>query len=178
MHADEPPVFSREYPISLAHRRKILERLPVGGRLFEYGCNDTTLWLRANCQTGETLLGVENDARWADLIGVPCTGGPAGREETRRQEEPTKACWEYVKYPERCIKGGRKFDVIIVAGAWRTLCLLASVEYLARGGALFLYNAERDWYQVGRDAYETVCVHADENDPSGAELWEGRIPDG
>ena len=179
---DKPPTLCEHYVMGLRHRKTILDALPPGGRMLEWGSGDSTLWFRENMDADQTLVSVENDLAWSELTGAQCYGGPAGRNATIGEEAVTERTFEYVwvgpwiNARKQCgVEPGDKqfgYDVILVDGVWRTVCVLAAAYMLKHQGTVFLHDSERDWYAAGILLYPNRTEHGSCPDYEGPELLE------
>ena len=151
-----PPWHSSHYLIGLEHRIAILETLPDDGAMLEYGAGDSTEWFLANKKPTQTILTVENNPQWAQKVtGAHFAGGAAG---ANAKEAPTLGTIDYVWYPV-LLDNPRLFDVVLVDGVWRTICLLAAWHMLKLGGSVFLHDSHRRWYDAGKAIYSAEIDH-------------------
>lgn len=65
----------------------------------------------------------------------------------------SEAVFEYVNLPTTL---EFPFDVIIIDGRYRRRCLLAAKEALAKGGTVYLHDAQREWYYPSLSVYGKV----------------------
>lgn len=132
--------------MALAHREYIRDSVPDGGRLLEWGCGGSTLWLREQLLGRADIFSCEHTEQWATKIGAAYVPVQAGQYGSPQEEfwltDPTA----YVHYPRTI---GGLFDVLFVDGVVRNLCLLAAVNYLKPRGRIILHDSERSWYSVG-----------------------------
>ncbi len=139
------------------HRDAILDALPPGGRMLEWGSGGSTSYFADNLPPGATLLSIEHDPAWhhqvAGVIGesdrltlrlVPAEG-PLGRNATDEEEDPRPLR----KYIHAADADG-PFDVILVDGYARGSCLARARELLKPGGVVFLHDAQRPWYDQAK----------------------------
>ncbi|MGP1271860.1 MAG: class I SAM-dependent methyltransferase [Phycisphaerales bacterium] len=172
------------YLIGDRHRRIILEHLPTGGRLLEFGSGTTTAWLAEHLPEGAGMLSVEHDPAWADRVRGLL---PAGARAELVVREPTAPLGPNASHGEErpdLLKGyihaadaeaarHGPFDVILVDGVARDACLEHARSLLAPGGTVFLHDAQRPWYDRGK---QTLVAHGHAGmcpDYPGPHLWWG-----
>jgi predicted O-methyltransferase YrrM len=174
LNENKPPEIGDHYLLGLRHRIAVLSRLPERGNMLEYGSGDSTLWFRANLKEGQSLMSIENDSGWAQRTGAISVGGRAGDNGMISEEALTTGTAEYVWQPLLRPNSPGKFDVILIDGVWRTMCLLAAIHMLAPGGVVFLHDAQRDWYETGKVIYKHQTSLDMCDDYAGTELVELR----
>lgn len=164
------------------HRDAILDALPPGGRMLEWGSGGSTSYFADNLPPGATLLSIEHDPAWhrqvAEAIGkndrltlrlVPAEG-PLGRNATAEEEDPCPLR-SYIHAAD----GDGPFDVILVDGYARGSCLARARDLLRPGGTVFLHDAQRPWYDEAKRSCGLVqwgCIGSCPDYPT-AHLWYG-----
>lgn len=169
---DLPPSIGRHYVMALEHRKTILRSLPENGKMLEWGSGDSTLWFKANLKEGQTIHSIEHSKKYAELAGAHFVPVKAGTNATIKEEIPDVGSTDYVWYPRKL---NEKFDVILVDGIVRNLCLLVSTIFLKEGGVVFLHDAHRSWYETGKAIFEHYKLYDEFEDYPNTTLWEGRI---
>ena len=167
-----PHAFGKHYLMALEHRKTILRCLPPDGRMLEYGSGSSTLWFQENLQGSQELISIESDKKFARKTGAIWANVETGGNASIAEEHVTVSCYRYVWEP---IKYGN-FDVILVDGVFRNLCLLAARCFLNPGGVVFLHDANRNWYEAGKALYQNSAMHESHPDYKGILLWEGKNP--
>lgn len=138
------------------HRQAIIERLPRGGRMLEWGAGGSTVWFADHLPEGASLTSVEHDEQWLSQVAAqlghrpnvrllhrPATAA-LGRNATIEEEEAVPLD-SYVHAVD-----GERFDVILVDGYARGACLRQAQALLAAGGTIFLHDAQRPWYDADK----------------------------
>lgn len=166
---DLPPQFSHHYLMGLDHRCAIAAAVPEGGKMLEWGSGNSTAWFRANLPDA-TVVSVEHHPKWAERVGsdrhFPVD---VGRNATIGEERWKGNITPYITTAH----DGAPWDVILVDGVLRNLCMLSSVPYLNPVGVLFLHDSQRDWYGAGKAGFVTALVAKSCADYPGPELWAG-----
>jgi predicted O-methyltransferase YrrM len=143
---------NRTYAIGLEHRTLIINNLPPGGRMLEWGSGYSTLWFRERLRIDQSLHSIEHDPQWAENIDnvelVPLEI-PIGCKEA----EDTSLDPHWSKYVE-APRGA--YDVILIDGILRNECLRKAQLLLKRSGRVFLHDAQRDWYAEGLQGWKVV----------------------
>ncbi|MDX9911771.1 MAG: class I SAM-dependent methyltransferase [Phycisphaerales bacterium] len=162
-------------------RERILSMLPEGGRMLEWGSGGSTLWFGERLPRGAKMVSVEHHAQWADevrdwvahLENVELRFRPSNGPERANatiEEEDARGLEEYV----RATRGeDEKFDVILVDGVARCVCMERARELLAPGGTIFLHDAQRDWYDEGKAKWTEHGHIGSCADYPGPHLWWG-----
>jgi hypothetical protein len=161
-----------------AHRRRIAESVPPGGRYLEWGVGGTTIWLDGNLPLDVTMVSVEHHVGWANAVDPHLSGrcslvvkpGEAGRNATIFEEDP-RFLWDYIHAAD----GLGKFDVILVDGVARTQCGIQAEGLLKDEGTIFLHDAQRWWYDGMKALYRGVDVLPSCLDYPGPTLWRGAL---
>ncbi|MEM8757173.1 MAG: class I SAM-dependent methyltransferase [Planctomycetota bacterium] len=168
------------YLIGQRHREIILEHLPAGGRLLEFGSGTSSVWLAERLHEGASMLSVEHDAAWFDrvqqmlapfdrceqILRVPT--GTLGPNASAGEERPD-LLREYIHAAD----DRDPFDVILVDGVARDACLEHARSLLKPGGTIVLHDAQRPWYDRGK---QTLTAHGHAGscpDYPGPHLWWG-----
>jgi hypothetical protein len=137
-------------------RRAVLDALPAGGSLLEWGGGGTTRWLLERMAPDQRLVTVEHCREWAQKVASNCGTYP---NWTILHKPPTQRVGENGTHWEECPAGLTDyvcpvplegFDVFLIDGVARGACL-ANVLLNARPGArVFLHDhsgdKRADWY--------------------------------
>lgn len=105
--------------------------------VFEFGAGHSTIyWARA----GARVYAVESDAKWFDLVGDKVRD--LGIDNVTMYLKSDKE--DYV----RCIEkiGIVEFDMVIVDGGPRPLCVEAAIPFVRPGGLLVIDNTDWHWW--------------------------------
>jgi len=140
--------------MAINQQAEILNHLPAGGAMLEWGSGGTTKQLLLGMQTSQRLVSVEHHAEWAAKVEAECrncpnheilvkesTGGVVGKNATQWEECPVGLAG-YI-YP--CDLS--EFDVFLVDGVARGSCLMSVFTYGKSGAWVFLHDANRPWYE-------------------------------
>jgi len=139
-----------------------------GARVFEYGSGASSFWL---ARRGADVTSVEHDADWfkevatrakayanIELKLVPPTdlGGRKGPGEygSGRAGYEGKSFETYVRTIET--SGGR-FDLIVIDGRARSMCLRTALTQLTENGLILFDNAARARYQAAINEVGLNC---------------------
>lgn len=120
--------------------------LDGAAHVFEYGSGVSTDWLEARCLL---LNSVEHDHMYGSI--------PKGNKPLLRERPYHNA-----------IDEGQvtSYDMILVDGRDRVLCIEAAIPYLKGGGLLVLDNSERPRYAPGVKLMDTWnCIHFEQRRP-------------
>ena len=170
---DLKPLHGSHYLMGLEHREIIATSIPQGGRMLEWGCGNSTVWFRANVPDA-TIVSVEHDPERAERFGAVHRAVNAGKPATIGEEwfsaesDPSG----YV-FASDFIPAKPEYDVILVDGVLRNLCLLAAHLWLTPTGVVFLHDSDRNWYTTGQQAYRGVMESGSCHDYPGPKLWAG-----
>lgn len=96
-----------------------------GKRIFEYGCGASTVWYR---NKGAKVFGVESNENWHKAVMDAC-------DCNIKLSTPDAYPYE--------IRGEFKYDIIVIDGIERDLCLKPSLQYLKKGGLLIIDNFDQ-----------------------------------
>lgn len=160
-------------------REQIERRLFAGCRVLEWGCGGSTLWLADRLPRGAHLVSIEHHRDWyervAQAIGqrdnvtmiLSEPRGPIGRNATI-EEEDSSGLEAYIHSAD-----GQTFDVILVDGVARGVCMAHARSLLRPGGTVFLHDAHRDWYDGAKAGYVEHGTIGSCEDYPGPLLWWG-----
>lgn len=162
------PQTNVEYLLGLKHREAILEALPPGGTMFEWGCGGSTLWFR---EQGVNLTSLEHDKKWAFRFGaffvnignIPIASPAEELCDINDAQNPYLLAFAH-----------RKYDVILVDGVLRNKCLKVAKNMLNPGGTVFLHDFQRDWYGAGMEGYSWETLPSCDDYP-GPTLGKGKL---
>ena len=115
----------------------LVERLPAGVSVFEYGCGDGTLWWAT---TAELVVSVEHDQSWYERVEAQL---PENAELLLRDLD--------LNYVNSISEAGIDFDVVVVDGRKRSECINAAANCLSKSGLIILDNSERKAYRESVD---------------------------
>jgi hypothetical protein len=170
------------YLIGERHRRIIIEHLPAGGRMLEWGSGTSTVWFAEHLPADATLLSIEHDREWFgrvrsmlaghDCVGLRChpPAGILGPNASVGEERPD-LLRDYIHAAD----ADGAFDVILVDGVARDACLEHARALLKPGGTIFLHDAQRPWYDRGKLTHEAHGHCGSCPDYPGPHLWWGGI---
>jgi len=131
----------------------ILQKIIDNGknlRIFEYGMGASTIWF-LNQKNVALLHSVEHDYQWFDFISI---------EATRALPNAKKVALMHRDQPyHNAIEGAEGFrmqyyDIILVDGRNRNLCIQSATRHLAPNGFIILDNSEREHYAPGKQLLE------------------------
>ena len=124
-------------------------------RVFEYGSGASTIWL---ARRAESVISIEHDLSWHEVVSdrlVPFSNAKVRLIEADR--EPVagygseKRGWEgrsFQRYASAIDKETGQFDLIVIYGRARAVCLAHAVKRLAPGGMILFDNSARERYRV------------------------------
>jgi len=116
---------------------EFLERIVTGARVFEFGMGGSTPWL---AERALALVSVDHSSTWYDRVKDKIVAlGELAAEWT------LVLCEDLAHYPATIHQHGW-FDVVIVDGRERVLCVTAAVLHVVVGGWLVLDDSERKGY--------------------------------
>ena len=142
----------RTEPWLTEEANRILDLIIQNGtnlRVFEYGMGASTIWFLK--QKNVALLhSVEHDPEWYDFISKEATRAlpNAKKVALMRRDQP------YHNAIDEAGRFDRKYDIILVDGRNRNLCIQSAASYLAPDGFIILDNSERSHYSPGKDLLE------------------------
>jgi hypothetical protein len=125
----------------------VLENLPAGSMVFEYGGGGSTMWLEDH---GATVTVVEHDPEW---YGQLTRDVSAQTELVMKRAQPAGEIGSdvsagffdgYVAAIDGQPEGG--LDLVIVDGRARVACVRAAMGKVKTGGLLLLDDSDRDRY--------------------------------
>jgi predicted O-methyltransferase YrrM len=124
----------------------ILQKIIDNGknlRIFEYGMGASTIWF-AKQPSVEYIYSVEHEQEWFDEITrlMPSNAKSTIHVTLMLKKMPYNNAIESA-VPQR------PFDIILVDGRNRNLCIQSSIKHLAENGVLILDNSEREYYAPG-----------------------------
>lgn len=170
------------YLIGERHRSIILEHLPRGGRMLEWGSGTSTGWFAEHLPAGARMLSVEHDRQWfermrqmtaglrgIDVRCIPPTG-MLGPNASIGEERP-----DLLRSYIHAADADGPFDVILVDGVARDACIEHARSLLKPGGTVFLHDAQRPWYDRGKLTLEAHGHSGSCPDYPGPHLWWGGI---
>lgn len=119
-------------------------------RVFEYGMGASTLWFLQ--QKNVSLLhSVEHDPEWFDFIS----------KEVIKAHLPNSKIVELMNRAQpyhSAIHGNndfdRQYDIILIDGRNRNLCIQSSLLHCAPNGCIILDNSEREHYLPGKKLFD------------------------
>lgn len=133
--------------------------------VLEFGSGASTLWF---AERVNLLVSIEHDPKWYKKIS----------DELKSRDLKLK---DYIlgqrPYHEQCFKyENTSFDLVVVDGRDRVLCVKASKKLVKPGGYLILDNSERERYKEVFDImkdWEEVSFIQNGVDKTGWEAYEG-----
>ena len=159
---DENPLPVYMDPIEFSQLTAIVETIRPKTFL-EWGSGGSTRSLLLDCPFIERYISVEHDVEWGEkvknIVKDPRLSlhliqpdQPIDIDNPKRQEEiawnaraerEPELMKSYVGFPRTL---GLEFDMILVDGRARRLCLLEGWELLRNGGVIVLHDAQREDY--------------------------------
>lgn len=138
-----------------------LEERP-DARVFEWGSGASTVWLG---RRSATVTSVEHDREWADTMAgvlpgnaslkvvepVPSTDGADGVPSGKSGFEGL----DFSSYVAAIETTDGSFDLIVIDGRAREVCLQRALPRLADGGLIVLDNVDRARYRAAIDKHCT-----------------------
>jgi hypothetical protein len=117
----------------------LLDRIVTGARVFEFGMGGSTPWL---AERALSLVSVDHSQTWYDRVkdDIVALG-------ERAAEWELVLCEDLAHYPATIHRLGW-FDVVIVDGRERVLCVTSAVLHIIVEGWLVLDDSERSGYGV------------------------------
>jgi hypothetical protein len=103
--------------------------------LFEYGSGFSTEYYARRCRT---VVSVEYDRVWFDKLSGKMPANASLMHVPR--DEPAV-------YSQSIRKAGLVFDVVVVDGAHRVLCIKSSLDFLSSAGIVILDDSDREEYK-------------------------------
>lgn len=125
-------------------------------RVFEWGSGASTVWL---ARRAESVVAVEHDPDWARIVKTLVGQNPAvelvtmpptqarGLPGEARSAKPGHENLDFHDYVNVIEKVGGEFDVIVIDGRAREVCLQAALPHLVEDGLLVFDNVERRRYR-------------------------------
>lgn len=142
--------------MAASHRQLIVDDVPQGGVLFEWGCGGTSAWLAdALAKKGARLRSVEHHPDWYQKVAPIAERLPNWTLEhvapaagytfpnATKAEEDMRLLEDYVKGGSVVAYGA---DVVLIDGVARGACL-SMVSYLDPSPVIYLHDTQRDWYE-------------------------------
>lgn len=166
--------------LGLSHREAILQALPAGGRLLEWGSGGSTHWFRSMLAKDQEIVSIEHNPDWARLIGgvrlLPLD--VAGGKPSAEYAPGTSEVYLGDDLPYVRGEGLGQFDVVLVDGVLRNACLLRlrNSDLLKPGATVFLHDAQRDWYEPGKTGIDWDQSWPACPDYRGPTLIAGSLP--
>lgn len=112
-------------------------------RVFEYGSGASTAWL---ARRAASVVSVEHEAAWGEQVDARIAGFPNARLLHRPlsvTDDPSSLA--YVRAIE---ESEGPFDLIVVDGRHRAVCLAAAIPHLAPGGYILFDDSGRHRYRA------------------------------
>lgn len=151
----EPDYYFRGRPWFVHEAILYLEEiLEPGMTCFEWGSGSSTLWLAVDLQA-VSVVSMEHDREWytqnkAELEKHGVTNCQLNLAALGAGYEPY-----ILNYPDA------HFDLVIVDGRNRSLCIAVAVNKVKPGGILVLDNSEREQYQGAIGVYLETWERSD-----------------
>jgi hypothetical protein len=158
--------------MALNHRREILDSIPKGGSMLEWGSGGTTLWLLRNLKPDQRMASVEHSLKWSSFVNgfaqkiAPCQYSHLYRPVSHEGENATpfeecpSGCDSYIHAPPHL----DSFDVLLIDGIARGACLARA---LIQGfeGVVYVHDVHRDWMDwILRMVEHVEIIHAEEGE--------------
>lgn len=167
------------YSIGAKQRERILSSIKPGGSILQWGMGESTVWFSENMSSDSRLNCVEHDYSVYAKTGIKLFNRKNTRLILREPTDPADSdldsCEENpsIFYNYIHAVDGEQFDVIIVNGAVRNACMSHAKNLLTKNGIIFLYNAERELYDIGKIHYIDYGHIGSCPESSTAHLWWG-----
>ena len=128
-------------------------------RVFEYGSGASTIWL---ARRAKSVISIEHDLPWYEVVSdrlVPFSNAKLRLIEA--DAEPVagyvseKSGWagrSFQRYASAIDEESGQFDLIIIDGRARAVCLAHAVKRLAPGGMILFDNSARERNRVAIEA--------------------------
>ncbi|HVB43844.1 MAG TPA: hypothetical protein VNF47_14235 [Streptosporangiaceae bacterium] len=116
----------------------LADHLPEHGRVWEWGCGGSTVWLSGH---GQDVTSIESEAEWADRVSsrcgasvrlVPGTDDGTMRSEPQLRDRGVHFFDEYVTAIDA--EPDESFDIVIIDGICRKECARQAVAKVRPGG--------------------------------------------
>lgn len=173
---EDPKGLRTHVSMDIQHLNSIRRTIPAEGAVLEYGSGFSTTWLRDQADPGVTIISVDHNNRYASQTGAllslyrPSAVGPEAAEEVQDGWED----YVYAPFRQGAAPEGAKFDIIVIDGILRNMCLYHAYEMLAEGGWVFLHDAERPLYEEGKKAIQWLFSALPQPDGRGRQLLAGK----
>lgn len=121
------------------------ERLTPEHRVFEYGSGYSTLWFARRAAYVES---VEHNAEWRGIL-----------EPSLPTNARLRACEPGIQYQQAAERSANEqgaFDLVLVDGLDRELCLPYAARALTSGGVIVLDDSHRTVYRAALDELQTL----------------------
>lgn len=131
----------------------IFERINNKSIVFEYGSGSSTFWFS---KIASKVYSVDHDQDWVNQVNSLISSQDISNinlalsncEMRYILENDSETEEQYVNYSKMIKNTGISlFDVILIDGVARSLCIKESIPHLKKGGMLIFDNAERPAYQ-------------------------------
>ena len=124
--------------------------------IFEYGSGNSTIYLDKKA----SLVSIEHDERWYKKIK------PNLKKTEYYLVHPREYPEFITKYPKN------HFDLIIVDGLQRELCIDISLLHLKKGGYLLLDDSQRERYNKIKQKFEKMKVTEFKEEEHESIIWK------
>jgi hypothetical protein len=114
-------------------------RLKKNFRIFEFGAGNSTLWYAEHV---EWIRAVEHDKEWINYLSTSIL---------HNVEIIHKELSEGGDYSKEVMRGGEKYDIIIIDGRDRNNCVKNSIDYLTDKGIIIFDNSNLPIYRSSID---------------------------
>jgi hypothetical protein len=142
--------------MAASHRQMIVDDVPDGGMLFEWGCGGSSAWIAdALAKKGAVIRSVEHHPEWYQKVvaleakranwtleHIAPAAGYAFPNATKEEEDPV-LLRDYVKSGAAAAYTS---DVVLIDGVARGACL-TMMAYLNPSPVIYLHDTHRDWYE-------------------------------
>jgi hypothetical protein len=160
--------------LALNHRQLVLDSLPAGGTMLEWGCGGSTSWFLAQMEGGghsclpaeegghsclpQKLISVEHDEGWLGQCEAHNHSRPGRERWTPLLKRSTLPVGRNATHWEECPAGLERYicplspaelasiDVFLVDGVARAACLATVALYGSSGAAVYCHDLHRNWY--------------------------------
>ncbi|EXI67260.1 MAG: putative O-methyltransferase [Candidatus Accumulibacter adjunctus] len=163
------------------HRERILKSFFPNCRILEWGSGGSTLWFADRLPAGATLTSIDHDPVWHERVQarlgargnvrlMVCPPSASMGQNATVEEEDPGPVQGYIHAMD-----AETFDVILVDGVARNACMAAARRLLRPGGAIFLHDAHRPWYDEGKSLYFAYGTVGSCPEYPGPLLWWGGL---
>ncbi len=152
------------------HAEWLREYAEEAGRILEWGCGGSTLWLGQIAKG--TIVSIEHDRSWWDKV-VEARGSIKNYTDIPAAPTNIKLL---VDHDEYCNQPG-KYDLALIDGyaPWRLDCLEACKTCVKPGGHIFMHDSQRYPSQLFNFIGSNCKRSETRVDSIGVGMWHGQL---